>query len=364
MLEEYAHDPILGMFLSPDNYMQAPTHSQSFNRYSYCLGNPLRYVDPSGEFLTWSINNNGLSIGFNLTPIGIPIGAGVNIGWSSGGTAGVYAEVGYRLGGTGFGSGVAIQQSLNYNFKYNVWNTTNTQMAYYSFGPLTVGGNFSVSYDFKHNLFTYGWGVGVGFGIGNSKGSIGPFVGYGSGGWSYGISGIYYTRYERAYMRAEVRNRNNIKKVIDDDFLSSLHQRGKFYALMNADGRIAVPFFIHDESLAMNIIWTASFNDDGSVRCETAMYDVFDGYVILPNVENSFKDSKTYWGTLVKNRIITLSGNREYYVEAMVHTHPNNWGNIGISNKDFIFNQIIPVYIIYQGSLYDVYGNFIKKTIK
>ncbi|MBQ8959437.1 MAG: hypothetical protein IJ057_13215 [Bacteroidales bacterium] len=36
-------------FLSPDNYIQAPDNSQNFNRYAYCLNNPLKYTDPSGE---------------------------------------------------------------------------------------------------------------------------------------------------------------------------------------------------------------------------------------------------------------------------------------------------------------------------
>ena len=31
------YDPVLGRFLSPDNYVQAPESSQSFNRYSYCV---------------------------------------------------------------------------------------------------------------------------------------------------------------------------------------------------------------------------------------------------------------------------------------------------------------------------------------
>ena len=31
------YDPVLGRFLSPDNYVQAPESSQSFNRYSYCM---------------------------------------------------------------------------------------------------------------------------------------------------------------------------------------------------------------------------------------------------------------------------------------------------------------------------------------
>ena len=43
------YDPVLGRFLSPDPYVQAPDFSQSFNRYSYCLNNPLIYTDPDGE---------------------------------------------------------------------------------------------------------------------------------------------------------------------------------------------------------------------------------------------------------------------------------------------------------------------------
>jgi len=43
------YDPMLGRFLSPDNYVQMPDFSQSFNRYSYCINNPLKFNDPSGE---------------------------------------------------------------------------------------------------------------------------------------------------------------------------------------------------------------------------------------------------------------------------------------------------------------------------
>ena len=43
------YDPALGRFLSPDPYVQAPDFTQNFNRYSYCLNNPLKYTDESGE---------------------------------------------------------------------------------------------------------------------------------------------------------------------------------------------------------------------------------------------------------------------------------------------------------------------------
>jgi len=42
------YDPLVGRFLSADNYVQDPTNSQHYNRYSYGLNNPLKYNDPSG----------------------------------------------------------------------------------------------------------------------------------------------------------------------------------------------------------------------------------------------------------------------------------------------------------------------------
>ena len=44
------YDPLLGRFLSPDNFVQSPDFTQSFNRYGYCLNNPLKYTDPNGNF--------------------------------------------------------------------------------------------------------------------------------------------------------------------------------------------------------------------------------------------------------------------------------------------------------------------------
>jgi RHS repeat-associated protein len=44
------YDPVIGRFLSPDLFVQAPFNTQSFNRYSYVWNNPLSLVDPSGYF--------------------------------------------------------------------------------------------------------------------------------------------------------------------------------------------------------------------------------------------------------------------------------------------------------------------------
>ena len=49
------YDANLGRFLSPDNNIQEPFNTQSFNRYSYTVNNPLKYIDPSGE--SWDDND-------------------------------------------------------------------------------------------------------------------------------------------------------------------------------------------------------------------------------------------------------------------------------------------------------------------
>lgn len=44
------YDPELGRFLSADPNVQSVSSSQSYNRYSYVMNNPLKYTDPSGYF--------------------------------------------------------------------------------------------------------------------------------------------------------------------------------------------------------------------------------------------------------------------------------------------------------------------------
>jgi RHS repeat-associated protein len=52
------YDPSIGRFISPDTVVPSPASPQSLNRYSYCLNNPLKYIDPSGT--TVQIGDGGL----------------------------------------------------------------------------------------------------------------------------------------------------------------------------------------------------------------------------------------------------------------------------------------------------------------
>jgi RHS repeat-associated protein len=43
------YDATIGRFISPDTVIPNPANPQCFNRYSYCLNNPLKFTDPSGH---------------------------------------------------------------------------------------------------------------------------------------------------------------------------------------------------------------------------------------------------------------------------------------------------------------------------
>ena len=121
------YDPAVGRFLSPDPIIQDITNSQSFNRYTYVINNPLKYNDTTGMeyyFTTSSssrkmlelhlrlggtLSNFNYGLGWTSDPTGggIPGGFGVdtNTGW--GGFFGQWDNFrgGYGGGGGGGGGG-------------------------------------------------------------------------------------------------------------------------------------------------------------------------------------------------------------------------------------------------------------------
>jgi len=70
------YGPFLARFLSPDPFVQAPDYSQNFNRYSYCVNNPLKYTDPSGEFIFTALLP-GVGVFLDAMCWGAVIGGGI-----------------------------------------------------------------------------------------------------------------------------------------------------------------------------------------------------------------------------------------------------------------------------------------------
>jgi len=73
-------------------YVKDPTNPQNYNRYAYCLNNPLKYTDPSGEFI-WAIAAMILVAGYDLLTNNWQ-------GWEGSGKKGVMAGI-FALGGNG-----------------------------------------------------------------------------------------------------------------------------------------------------------------------------------------------------------------------------------------------------------------------
>ena len=121
------YDPRIGRFLSPDNYIQMPENSQSFNRYSYCLNNPLKYTDPSGDFwnvvfgaavgglFNWASHGfkyNAKGLGYFFTgavagAVSTGVASGVNVAMAGGNFWNGAAGMANGISSTGFLSGAA-----------------------------------------------------------------------------------------------------------------------------------------------------------------------------------------------------------------------------------------------------------------
>ncbi len=75
------YDPKFHRFLSPDNYVQSPYSTQSYNRYGYVTNNPFKYTDQSGEWFGLDdLIVAGASFVVGYVGSGLTTG---NWGWSS-----------------------------------------------------------------------------------------------------------------------------------------------------------------------------------------------------------------------------------------------------------------------------------------
>ncbi|HLP05342.1 MAG TPA: glycohydrolase toxin TNT-related protein, partial [Paludibacter sp.] len=120
------YDPATAMFMSPDPQLQSPGDWLNYNRYGYCMNNPFKYTDPSGEFwhiiigaiIGGAINwvSNGCM--FNLQGLAY-LGAGMAAGAATAAAPGSAMAISAALGMANSVIGQGFDKSGN---KFNIKN--------------------------------------------------------------------------------------------------------------------------------------------------------------------------------------------------------------------------------------------------
>jgi RHS repeat-associated protein len=183
------YDPVLGRFLSPDPFVQMPDFSQNFNRYSYCLNNPLIYTDPTGEWFgiddlivavagfVANYVNHGITTGnWGWRAVGAGL-AGAGVSWLSYNTLGAYsfvanglqfgANIDYRSGSNQSGVGIDFSAGsynlpLNYTLRAGAsyyWENTDLMGNDMSGWETRYGSEWSVrdAFSYSGTVFNSSW---------------------------------------------------------------------------------------------------------------------------------------------------------------------------------------------------------------
>ena len=137
------YDPHLGRFLAPDSYVQAPEMSMNFNRYAYCMNNPLKYVDPTGE------------VSIVAVLIGAAIGGTINLiaNWKK--IDNVWEGIASFAVGAGAGALTAVTGGSTSGFWASAW--TGIAAAGVSSASVTATNNIVGQLDNEHGFGDINW---------------------------------------------------------------------------------------------------------------------------------------------------------------------------------------------------------------
>ena len=183
------YDPVTGRFLSPDPFVQAPDFSQNFNRYSYCLNNPLKYTDPSGELFVIDDLIVTMAIGAVINTTIQGMSGNIN----SSGDFFKAMGVGALSGVAGGIAGQAVSSALGTATSF--WSAVGQGALTGSAGGF-AGGFISGAGN--------AWNNGASFGNGLMQGLVGGGIGTLTGGMIGGISGgLQFQQQEVSFRTAE-----------------------------------------------------------------------------------------------------------------------------------------------------------------
>jgi len=180
------YDPLTAMFFSPDPALIG-SNWLSYNRYGYCMGNPFKYTDPSG--------NNPFLLGLAAV-----IGGVVNLGIQM--ISGNIHNVGQFFGAFGVGALAGITGSWIGGLTSTALGTATTLGSAIGNGAL-IGAGAGTAGGFIGGAGN-AWVNGAGFGDGLMAGFVGGLTGGITGGILGGIGGgISYSKEEAAFRVAE-----------------------------------------------------------------------------------------------------------------------------------------------------------------
>ena len=209
------YDPQVARFLSPDPYIQSPDIVQNYNRYSYCLNNPLKYTDPSGEF--WH-----LVIGAGIGGFVNWVTHGAEFSWKGLG----YFGVGAVAGALGVGVSAGISSSLaggSFGAGFVGSSTAMTVSSNFVTGA-AIGGGYGISCGFTPwfgNSLLEGQSLGYSLLKGVKDGLIGGAIGALFGGIMGGLDAV---ADGRRFFDGAITQ----KKVLTDHQLPYVKQNGDY----------------------------------------------------------------------------------------------------------------------------------------
>ena len=105
--------------MQPDNFVQDPSNTQNYNRYGYCLNNPLKFTDPSGESWKSWWNNNWRSVVTVVAAVATAVVIVASMGTATPLVAAMWAGAGAGFVGGTLGTalnGGSVEQSLMAGF--------------------------------------------------------------------------------------------------------------------------------------------------------------------------------------------------------------------------------------------------------
>ncbi len=201
------YDPKLRRFLQTDNEVQDPTDAQNYNRYGYCLNNPFKFTDPSGNnplliVAIAAIAYVGKSLVFNehINAIGL-ITYSLTAGFTAALTFGLSPTVGTIMN---FNLKTAIQTIIDpfasklmspmSLYKSKEFNLSISMMIGYGSSGFNLGANIDFSGQIGDFVYSGGYGFGMNSGMSSLGESAGrsnfsnwnPFMGVNDGYYTYG----------------------------------------------------------------------------------------------------------------------------------------------------------------------------------